>query len=85
MYVYVCIHTCITSSSFICVLMGHLSCFHVLATINIAVVNIGMHVFFELMFHLSMLFLLLFFSRVITQTDSTDSCVESLFILVLFS
>ena len=33
---------------------GHLGCFHVLAIVNCALMNIDMHIFFELMFSFSL-------------------------------
>ena len=46
-YIYIHTHTHICDIFFICLSVdGHLSCFHVLATIDSAAVNIGVHVFF---------------------------------------
>ena len=40
------LHICTTASLSIQTIHGHLGCFHVLAVVNSASVNIGVHVFF---------------------------------------
>ena len=39
MYIYILIHSCVD---------GHLGCFHVLAILNSAAMNVGMHVSFSM-------------------------------------
>ena len=48
---------------------GHLGCFHVLATIGSAAVNIGVHVSFQIMF----------FSRYMPRNEIAGPCSSSIF------
>ena len=65
-YIYICVYISINSS-----VSGHLGCFHDLATVNSAAVNIGVYVPFKLVF---------IFSRYMPRSVIAGSCGSSIFI-----